>query len=352
MKTKLLGGSIVVVLLAATAFAAPATIILRDGLTGTANVIETTADSVSLEFTYKGTGKPVSLTLPAKRLDPHCFYDIRLRTMEDTAENHLRLAIFCAESSLFARAKIQYERAVAIDPKFVAEVRKMPEVMNGIAARLLVVAQVALKTGDLASAERQAVIITTRFANTDSAKDAQALLEEVEAAAEAKAQAAKKAGLEALSESERMAAKEREKALAPAVKFRDRARKLKARGLRVENQSEAKGFFDAAAGDFERALKAIEGLRADAVDDPSMNGALDDLDGAIREEAISCCVYAGNVALGRRAYPEAQKYANRALEVDPESAQAILFLARVETAMSAEMDLEDVRSRRGPGRRR
>ena len=109
--------------------------ILRDGTTGYANVLETKADSVKIAF--KKDGADVSLVLKADKIDPHCFYTIRNKHMERTAANHFALGIYCAENGLSNRAKHQIDVAKSIDSEYVEKQKAIPGLREGVARKVL-----------------------------------------------------------------------------------------------------------------------------------------------------------------------------------------------------------------------
>ena len=142
-------------------------IILKTGQTAMLEVVETTADSVTVKFAKGGTKGQTKLNADA--LDPHCFYNVRRSLMEATAENHIRLAIFCATNGLFNRAKYQVQLAEALDPGVVEKIKKMPDVMEKIAAKLAEAAKKAYKAGDKKLALDLASRIATKFPETATA---------------------------------------------------------------------------------------------------------------------------------------------------------------------------------------
>lgn len=329
-------------ILAGSAFAKEE-VVLKDGTSGMVTVLETTADSVTVK--HVGPKATVTLKLLAKDMDPHSYYDIRRRNMEDTAQNHLDLAVFCAESGMFSRGKMQYELAVAMDPSLVQKLSQMPQMMDGIAKRLLAAAEKSLAAEEFATAERQASIVVTRFAGTAAAEAAGKLLETVTEKAREKEQAEIQARLEQVDEDARQAAADREKVLSPLRTDRDKGRELKSRALRESNQGKSKNLFEAAAASSLATLKKIEARHAKAHGDPELQEDLGRLVAGVKADAVSACVNAGSISLSRAAYTEAQTYARKAQGIDPESSVAKAFHARVETAIAMKDDI-DVRARR------
>ena len=86
------GMDVLVIAYAAPALAAERElVVLQTGLSAKAEILETTPEWIRVRVRKEeqvGEAK-----LYAKRLDPHSFYDIRSKHMEDTAENHVRLEL-------------------------------------------------------------------------------------------------------------------------------------------------------------------------------------------------------------------------------------------------------------------
>ena len=153
-------------------------ITLKDGVTGTANIIDTTDDSITVSFVRDEAS--ITLTLKAAQLDPHSFYEIRRDYMEHTAENHLRLGLYCVKEGMFARARYHVDEAKAIDPAFVEKVKAIPGLMDRIADQVLEHARRAYDANDLETAERLAIAVLTRFPESPSAVQAGAMLEHMD----------------------------------------------------------------------------------------------------------------------------------------------------------------------------
>ena len=126
---------LVLIILLATAAIAGEQITLKDGVTGVANVIVTTADSVTVSFEQDDT--TLTLELKAGQFDPHSFYEIRRDYMEHTAENHLHLALFCVDEGMFARARFHVDRATALDEAYIEKVKAIPGLLDGVADKVL-----------------------------------------------------------------------------------------------------------------------------------------------------------------------------------------------------------------------
>ncbi len=309
-------------------------ITLKDGVTGTANIIDTTDDSITVSFVREGAS--VTLKLKAGQLDPYSFYEIRRDYMEHTAENHLRLGLFCIKEGMFARARYHVDEAKAIDPAFVEKVKAIPGLKDRIAEKILEHARRAYDADDMESAERLAIAVLTRFPESPAAVQAEALvthMDDKEQVREAKRRAeVMAAATKAAGEADQAKAAERNKLLAPIYDRMDLARKMRAQGLREKNTSRARKALEAAGAEYEKTLEQIRNLSGTHAEDPALISVLALGDIQIREDAVSCYVSAGSIMIGRGSYPEAEKLARRAIAVDPKSEDALAFRVTVQTA--------------------
>ncbi len=309
-------------------------ITLKDGVTGVANIIDTTHDSITVSFVKDDA--TVTLKLKASQLDPYSFYEIRRDYMEESAENHLWLAGFCVKEGMFARAKFHLDEARALDADYVKKVEAMPGVVNGVASSVLKYARNAYDAGDQETAERLAAAVVTRFPESPAAVQAVALLshlDDKEQVREAKRRMeVMKSARAAIGETEEAKLAARNKLLAPIYDRVDLARKIRARGLLEKNTSRARKTLEAAGAEYEKALEMIETLSGEHADDRALISVLAVGDIQIREDAVSCYINAGSIMVGRGSYTEAEKLARRALSIDPDSEDALSFQATVSTA--------------------
>lgn len=310
-------------------------VMLRDGTTGLADVTETEPDSVTISF-RTDSGVEGKTVLRAERLDPACFYTLRSRYMDRTVENHVRLAVFCAQEGLFPQAKFQMDLARKLDPEVDAKIEARPEIMEGIAQRLADGAKRAYEKGDLQTAYELAQLIATRFQETPLAAKATEALDKLEAemaardAAEQEARARKAAQAE--DQALRDVAAAREKVLAPIEARHEAGNKKNSQGLRANNRSTAKRLFESAAGDFQGALRDVEAARKRAGDDAELLGMLDGVQRKATAAAVNAWINAGNIELWRDNYNGARDAGTNALKADPGSAAAKAFLDKVDLA--------------------
>jgi tetratricopeptide (TPR) repeat protein len=227
----------------------------------------------------------------------------------------------------------------------VQKLSQMPQMMNGIANKLLAAAKKSFTAEEFATAERQASIVVTRFAGTAAAEEATGLLDSIAEAVRKAEAAAVRERLEQADEAARKAAEDREKVLEPLRADREKGRELNRRALKEKNQGKSKSLFDAAAASFERTIEKIQKQQIAPGTDPVLGENLAELLGGVKADAVGAFVNGGSIALARAAYTEAQGYARKAQNVDPESSVARSFHARVETAIAMKDDI-DVRARR------
>jgi tetratricopeptide (TPR) repeat protein len=308
-------------------------VMLKDGLTAMVEVLETGPQSVTVSFVTK-EGVKGQTRLHANALDVYSFYEIRRRHMEQTAENHVKLAIFCASNGLFKRAKRQMDEARAIDPEIDTKIENLPDVMEGIADHLVAAARRHYRAGDLELAYDIASLIATRFPETKGGELARSVLKDLEAEVQAQAER-KEEEREAAIQAEKDAAKKkaaqkREKVLAPLEKSLNAGHRAVSMALQQRNQSRAKRAYEAAAQEFTKLLDRID--KAMKTDDAELVEQLTEMDLTVRKEAVRAWIHAGNVALSRGSRPEAMKYAQAAVAVDPDSSAAKSFMNSVQLA--------------------
>ena len=320
---------------ASAAFAETEMILLNDGVSGMGEVVATEPDSITVKFQTK-EGAAGETKLSANRLDPHNFYSIRAKHMEKTVENHVKLAVYCAENGLFNRAKIEMDAARKMDPELDAKLEKMPDIMEGIAQRLADAAKRAYDKGDLELCRELAQLIATRFQESSLADKATGALDLLDAEM-AKRDAAEVADrekkiVESKDEEARQKAEFRHKAMLPIEARQSAGRKNNSAGLRAKNRSTARRSFEAAAADFEAALKTLAGTRGSPEADAELKVMLDDTEKELRDEAANAWINAGNIDLWRESFNNAMEAAEKAVAVDPGSATAQAFKQKVEFA--------------------
>lgn len=339
MRTRLAAFALVTIflfLVQGVALAEPEEVLLRDGTGGMADVLGTTEDSVTIKFVKDGAD--VQLKLMAHRMDPYSFYSIRRRHMENTAENHLKLAEFLIQHRMYNRARQQVEDARELDPEKVKEVLSDPRIREGIADKLLENAKACLDRGEYAKAEEDISIILTTFSDTAAAKQAEPalkIIEERDRQATAKKRAAEaKKEQEAKDEAQKAKQHELNESLKPIYDDLENGRKRMSDALRLKEQSGRRRAIEEAAAHFERGLKRTQEEAKKHEGNPALLSRLSELEATFKGEAVDAYISAGGMELMVRSIPKASEYARKALLVDPESQKAKSFLNQVQLAGS------------------
>jgi len=322
---------------ASSALAAPQqeAVILKNGNSIMGKVVTSTDKSVTLEYPAE-TGN-ATITLSAADLDPYSFYAIRSAAIgEKDAQARVKLAIYCAENGLYSRARMEYERAQAIDPAIKAQVEpQLPGIRARIAADVLERAKKSLENGDLGAAQRDVSDILTLAGDTPAAKEAEELIGPIEQRiierdnknrTEAYAKMEKQA-----DEAARKKSEERYATVEPIEKNILAAEQDNMKGLRAARSGTALDQFKDAAAKFEKALASIQDLEKKDPH-PDLLAMTAPLKERATRDAVAAHLNAGSVYLTRSSFPDAMKSANAALSLDPENSQALSFRARIEIA--------------------
>lgn len=324
---------------------------LEDGTTGMAEVLSTEPDSLRVKVVRKGV--EIEAVVPALRLDPYSFYDIRRRHMESTPENHVRLAVHCVENGLLNQARFQMETARALDPDIEQKFKDRPDVMESIAVRLVEAAKRKCAAGEYAAAYDIVLIVATRFTDTAAAAGAHETLDRIEtklAEREAAAVAARqKKVADAKDAAQRAAAEKREAVVAGIEKQQAAARKLESAALRQTNSNNAKTGHEAAADAYDTVLAATVAAKAAAGADAELVAMLREIEDAARSECADALVNAGALELPRSNFDRAEAFGVRAQKTCPESARATRFLEAVDIAREQADEfrrLKEARARR------
>lgn len=319
---------------ASVAYAETELVMLRDGQSGMGEIVSTESDSIKVKFQTEAGGAGEA-SLLASRLDPHNFYGIRSKHMEKTAENHVRLAIYCVDNGMFNRARLQMAEARKLDPEVDKKIDS-PEIREKIAEHLVNSAKAAYEKGDLKLAYEIAQLVATRFHESPLADKCTEALDKLEAEmakTEAEEVAAREKKIAEAKDAEaRKNAEARHKAMLPIEARKDAGRKKNAAGLRAKNRSTARRSFEAAAADFEHALNRLASARKSSDADAELKKMLDDEEKEIRADAVNAWINAGNIDLWRESFNNAMGAADKAIAVDPQSSAAQSFKKKVEFA--------------------
>jgi len=309
-------------------------VVLKSGDVHEVEIASTEADSVTVRFQRGDTSG--TLVLRATDLDPHSFYELRNENMEATAENHLKLARFAVEHGLFARARLQVDKARALDPEYVERKMETAELIEGVAANVLAAARRIYEAGEVEEARQYAAIILTYFPETDAAGKASALLakleEKLQAADMARQQAAMNEAKQAGEEAANRVQQAFEKDVKPLVASYHKARETNLKGLQEQSSSKSIKSFEAAGRALESVLEKALQLRKKYAQDDVVTRELNEGIRLVKAAAVDAYVNAGGVEMSRGSFNNAHKFAAKALAVDPQSSAARSFKSRVELA--------------------
>jgi hypothetical protein len=323
---------------ASSAYAEKMEVMLKSGRSGMVEVVETTPESVTVKFVKEGS--PITMKVRAKELDPHSFYNVRRKHMEKTAENHVRLAVFCVENGMFTRGRAQIEAAREVEPELDQKLKDAPEIREKIADRLVTAARKHYKDGNVELCHEIAVLIATRLEGTKGAELAASVLDDLEKEVEEKrakkAEARRKKIDDAAAEADKKAAKKRDDVMKPLEKEYDQARKRVNRGYRTKGHNKARDAFEGAAKDMGKLVGKIDQELGKAGDDGELQKMLNTLRVEVVEDAIKAYETAGTYYLNRQSVKNAEDLARAAVALDPGSKRAQEFMNRVTFAASSD----------------
>jgi tetratricopeptide (TPR) repeat protein len=281
-----------------------------------------------------------SLKLLRGAVDSHFYYTAWNKRVEKTAEAHLRLGVFAFENGLFNQARSQYRKAQSLDKALVEKFEReiVPQIKEGIAAKLLAMAQAAVKEKRIHKAETIARKLLTRLDDTKAAEEARRLIADVHLwEVDADQERLVKRLSRYLPKDAKASLKTRERVssrAAPIERKIEKSRRLKTRALRTKSANRQKGIFEQAAKQFESQVSSIDKLMETAADDEALMAYLGGLREIAVREGVDAWIDAGNVNMVRSSFPNALKQGNRALALDPDSAKAKKFVAEVTESAS------------------
>jgi tetratricopeptide (TPR) repeat protein len=321
--------------LVATEAMAEQLIHLRGGRFVRGTVVSSTADSVTARYTPEG-GEETTVTVSADVFDTYFFYGVRDKAIS-AAKDRIELAKYCVDNEMYSRAKIQMDHARAADPAVVEEFMqtRFPEIKEGLAERLLAAGQRALRRGSTKNAKWYASLILTKFEGTKAEAEAEKLLDQVQAVIDEK-HAKERERHRELDErkAKRTAAKEErteEKLFGPIDKLMAEGKKANSRGLKEKNTGTARDAFSSAANKYKQAAKRAEaGLKSEK--DPEFTKALQEVHAQAIHGAVQAYLNAAHSLSSRGSYKQAVQFCNKALEVDPDNAEAKSARAEFSTA--------------------
>ena len=263
----------------------------------------TTLDDKTLTIEV-GYPEPQHLTLARKDVAPASLYNVlAARSEAASAQAHLALAETCRELGLPAHAIAEYREAARLDaalrPKADARIAALRE---EIASDLLAQAKDALAENRYGSAQFGAQAIADQYSDTPAAKDAQRILADLKA----------KSG----GPTRKVTAAELEAALKKAAAH---AREAEQKGPQSAGHGTSQHLqrLERATLHLERAWETVEDLAAPD-DAPQLADRLTSLRDDVRRQLVATYLAAGEVYVQRRAFPEAERYCEKACDLDPQ----------------------------------
>lgn len=272
-------------------------------------VVSTTADSV----TFQAEGA-AAMTVPATRLDPRCFYNLRNNSVGDDAKGRLALAQFAFDHRMYRQARTQFRRFRKLDPASADVFIKThgQEIHEGLAQLLMEDARDCDACGNIAAAREHCTTLLALYPDTKAAKDATTMLDTIQSKIDAQRahdQAERGKRLDA----------EREAKLEPAeddLKWGDTIRN---RALQ-QGPTQEKNTLDAAAAKYKLAIGRLDEMMKGTDDVLKKEAA--PLLATANASAVNCFVSNAQYYLSRGDYPRAQQEAKNALAIDPNATAA------------------------------
>lgn len=321
--------------LVATEAMAEQLIHLQGGRFVRGTVVSSTPDSVTCRYTPEG-GEETTVTVSKDVFDPYFFYGVRDRAIS-SAGDRIELAKYCVDREMYSRAKVQMDYAREADPAVVEEFMRteFPKIREGLAERLLEAGRRALRRGSTQNAKQYASFILTKFEGTKAEAEAEKLLDEVQAVIDEKNAKVRERHRELDERKAKRAEETQERQVEhlfePIDKLMAEGKKANSRGLKEKNTGGARDAFSSAAGKYKQAAKRAEaGLKAET--DPEITKALQEVHAEAIHGAVQAYLNAAHSLSSRGSYKQAVQFCNKALEVDPDNAEAKSARAEFSTA--------------------
>jgi hypothetical protein len=321
-------------------------ILFEDGQVRRGEILEVLEDGIRAKGKAK-SGGIVEMKIPESKLDAEWFYNLRDRAAGTDAKAHLRLALWALDRGLFSRARLQVRRATELDPALVKDIQegKLPEIRDGIAAKILESARRDLKAGLADRALQKVELLLARMPDTPAGAEAADFLPEVEAAAVAKEEKDRADARAKLAEAERKAEEERDRALAPVEETLQKAKKLGSAGLQEDNQPKALEMVGQALKMAEGALERMDSLAKSHEGDEAMRARVAELRGRTVAAMVKGHLHRAEMYVWRGSHPQAKAEIEKVEALDPGNSAADALAARI--AEVDEQNSEEQRWRRG-----
>lgn len=329
--TKRSGPLLLLSLLVLLASAAPAQIRslrLRSGETVLGTVTDVGSEAVQMQVSYPEAGRR---SIARKDIAPASLWNLlAARAPADDADAHVELARTARELGLTGQAIAALRQAARLDPARREDLEQdIAAIRTGTAQELLQQARAAKEAGRTAAARLMLQAIVERYADTDAAAEAKTLREQLSRTASARPAAAapdRGSPADATASGAEPAAPAPGTETMDADRLRDlleRADERLQRTARVADPSAPSTVEDQRA--LERRIDLLEPLWrriakvAAPADEAALAQQLQRVRSRTRSTLLDAYVGIGSILAQREAYPEAQDYAERACDLDPDS---------------------------------
>jgi tetratricopeptide (TPR) repeat protein len=269
-------------------------------------------------------------TFMRDQVEPHSWYVARSQTIGDDAKARLDLARYCIANGLFFVAERELDRVVEAAPGLAtAADAERARAHDGGGKKLVELARDAIAKNDLARAANFVGTILRRYDDTAAAGEAPSIVDDI-------AQRRGELEQQRVAEMQRRAVEKKTAAQVAILKdLSERvgaARRQNVIGLKSKDLSSAQEAFTSALRRFAAVTTEIDAQASRNQDDQELLPRLAELRSTCLTESIEVHVNMGSTYVVRGSYTKAAEHANDALALDPKSAYARDFRARVELA--------------------
>lgn len=299
-------------------------LVYKNGDVMAGKILKVDADGVEFKFEKGGSG-----IVPFEDLEPNAAFAIKLKALDPkSAAARTALAEFARAHKLFSQAIEQFEAAKALEPASGADLdSKIESVKAQDAQSKLADATALMAKGELEKAGKPLKYVIEHYAQTAFGKQAEELLTQLASMIEAKNQkkaeqlAKAKEALEAKNEKLREALEKA--AMATALAHIEDGKKFWGDGLDQEGAGAYAKAQQAWLSSVDRFMLAA-GEIADLVksNDIEMIKQAKALGPEISQWLVRAYVALGQMHATSGTYPEAIKWLNQAIKIDPDHAQA------------------------------
>jgi hypothetical protein len=317
-------------------------ILLDDGRVVRGEILEIREDGLRVKGAVKSGGN-AEIVIRADLLDAEWYYGIRDKAAGEDAKAHLKLAMWSLDRGLFSRAQIQVRRAAAIDPKLVKDILegKLPDIRDGIAAKILESARRDAKEGRPANAVRKVEILLARLPDTPAGAEAVEVLAEFEGQVADREKKDQEEARAKLAEADRKAQEECDRLLTPVEETLTKGRKRASDALGEDNQPKAVEMLGEALKMGDAALDRLDALSKQKTDDTMFQGRVAELKTRITAAMVRGRLHRAEMFVWRGSHAQARTEIQKVRELDPGNLDAEALETRID---DSEEDTKDDRN--------